>query len=753
VNLPVPRLVAWELTRACNLRCRHCRANAEGGHAGRVTLPDHRGALSICEEDPRSRVGSRVPRDRADCGHGGLSFDEAKRVVDDIASFAQPILILTGGEPLLCPYLFDLIAYAREKGLKPVIGTNATLIDAAMARRIALSGVTRISVSIDFPTAAAHDAFRGVAGSFDAAVAGIRAARAAGVEVQINTTVTRLNRDLLEDIHALAVSLDVQALHPFLLVPTGRGADLSGEELSAEEYERTLRWVCERQKTSPLEFKPTDAPQYQRIVREAGGCGHAGRVTLPDHRGALSICAEDHCSRVGSRVPRDRAGCGRKGCLAGTGFCFIGHAGDVQPCGYFDLKLGNVRETPMSRIWAESPVLDDLRHPERLKGKCGICSFKEVCGGCRARALARTGDYLAEEPSCAHVPDQELLDRLQTDFPLVERPYAELGRALGISEEACYARALKLRAGGLIRRIGASFVPQRLGYLSTLVSAKVAEDRLASVASAVNAYDQVTHNYARDGAFNLWFTVIAASQDEMSRILGEIGALPGVEKLLALPSEKTYKLRAVFASSHGDVGASKSSVGEAKSRVEVEGRADQFHSSTSTLNLDSSLRALQGDILDRGLTPFSSDEGGHAGRVTLPGAACGGHAGRVTLPELRALLSDGTIRRFGAFANHRKAGFAANALVVWQVPSDRLDAAGAALAASSSVSHSYARTPQADWPYNLYAMVHARTADELSATCEDLSQAVEKAACSPVPRQVLKTVREFKKSSMRYFVV
>ena len=493
--MPVPRLVAWELTRRCNLRCAHCRASAGKGASDELT------------------------------------FDEAKRVVDDIASFAQPILILTGGEPLLCPYVWELIVYAREKGLKPVVGTNGTLVDAFVAARLAEADVSRISVSIDFPTAEAHDAFRGVKGAFDAAVAGIRAARAAGIEVQINTTVTRLNRHLLEDIHALAVSLDAQALHPFLLVPTGRGADLADVEMSAAEYEETLRWVCERQKDSPLEFKPTDAPQYQRIVLE-----RTGKMPVP--QGGAGFVERASCPFT-------------KGCLAGTGFAFISAAGDVQPCGYFDLKLGNVRETPFSRIWRESPVLDDLRHPERLKGKCGVCEYKGVCGGCRARAFAKTGDYLAEEPLCAHVPDRSLLDLIQTDFPLVRRPYAALGEKLGLSERACYDRVKALKAAGLVRRVGASFDAQRLGYVSTLVAAEVAPDRLDAVAAQVSAFPGVTHNYARSGEMNLWFALVAKDRAEIEAVLANVRGWEGVRRVLELPATKTYKLRAVFGAAEG----------------------------------------------------------------------------------------------------------------------------------------------------------------------------------------------------------
>jgi len=647
VNGPVPRLVAWELTQRCNLRCAHCRANA-----GEDVSP-------------------------AD----GLSFEEAKRTVDDIVSFAQPILILTGGEPLLCPYLFDLIAYARGKGLKTVLGTNATLVDGTVAAKIAAAGVPRVSVSIDFPSAAEHDAFRGVPGAFDAAVRGIRALGQAGVEVQVNTTVTRLNRGLLGEIHDLAVSLGAVALHPFLLVPSGRGADLADVGLSAAEYEDTLRWVCERQKTSPLEFKPTDAPQYRRVAREAGAA----------------------CTLRG------------KGCLAGTGFAFIGHAGDVQPCGYFDLKLGNVRETPLSQIWRTSPVLDDLRHPERLKGKCGVCEFKGVCGGCRARALAKTGDYLAEEPFCAHVPDGKLVDLLQTSFPLTERPYADLGRMLGMDEQTCFERVKKLASAGIIRRIGASFVPRRLGYVSTLVAARVAPDALDAVAERVGAFPQVTHDYTRTGAYNLWFTVIAKDAAELKAVVGSVAREKGVERLVELPATKTYKLRAVFVAS--------------ESGASVPQREEGGGHASAPFDVKELVRRFQGDVLSLGPAPFSAEE----------------------LRQLKALAADGTMRRFGAVVNHREVGWTANALLACRVPEAKTDAVGAAFAADPGVSHCYRRQAPADWPYGLYAMVHARSRDDLESACRRLARTAETCVGESVDIATFETLREHKKTSMRYF--
>jgi len=653
----VPRLIAWEVTRRCNLHCRHCRASAANGpYAGELTLA------------------------------------EARALVDDIASFAKSILILTGGEPLLCPWLWDIIAHAREKGLKPVLGTNATLVDDKVAERIAASGVPRISVSIDFPTAKAHDAFRGDAGAFDAAIRGIAAVRRAGVEVQVNTTVTRLNRHLLPQLHDLAVSLGVQAFHPFLLVPTGRGADLAGVELSSAEYEETLLWVYRTQKASPLQFKPTDAPQYQRIVRQQ--------------------CAAEGCALPVGGPGMNAAS---KGCMAGTGFCFVSHVGDVQPCGYFDMKVGNVRNRLFSELWAESPVFDDLRHPERLKGKCGVCSYKTVCGGCRARALARTGDYLAQEPYCAHVPDRMVLDRIQRGFPVEERPYASMGAELGLSEADCLARIRSLRDRGLVRRVGAFFDARKLGYVSTLVAFAVSPDRLDAVAARVGERDEVTHNYSRHGRYNLWFTLIARSRSDVDAILAGLKRLDGVGDVLELPAHKTYKLRVTFVRGESDASALRSDV-------------------TAPFNPDASdeielVRRLQGDVLDRGLCPFDG----------------------LSLSRVRDLMANGTIRRFGAVVNHRNVGYVANALTAWQVPDDRLDAVGAALAKSAAVSHCYARVTRPEWPYGVYAMVHARSQAELDACCLDLTRTVGEIVGHPVEPLELETLREYKKTSMQYF--
>lgn len=657
---PVPRLVAWELTRRCNLRCRHCRASAGNG--------------PYADE---------------------LDLDEAKAFIDDLASFAKPILILTGGEPLLCGHLWDVIAHARAHGLTPVVGTNATGLDDRTAVRLAAAGIRRISVSLDFPTASAHDAFRGVTGAFDAAVRGIRAARAAGVEVQVNSTITRLNRTLLPELHDLACRLDAQAFHPFLLVPTGRGAELAGTELSPEEYDEALAWVARAARTSPLALKPTDAPQYQRILRE-------------------------HCAATGCALPSAGHGFGAmtRGCLAGTGFAFVSHTGDVQPCGYFDLQVGNIRRQPFSEIWRTSPVLDDLRHPERLKGKCGACGYRNVCGGCRARALAVTGDYLAEEPYCVHVPERTALAFAQADFPIAARPYAALAQAHGGSAARWHQALLNLRTEGKIRRVGATFDAARLGFDSTLVAFAVPEARLDEAAAIVSACRAVTHNYARGGcAFNLWFTLVARGRDAIASLVAELRLATKAEAALELPATRRYKLRTDFSGLSAQESA-------AVPPCATTGRAfDETDPADGAL-----LRKLQGDILDLGLEPFSDAE----------------------CRRLAELKANGTVRRFGAIANHRAVGFVSNALLAWRVPDERLDAAGAALAAAAPVSHAYAREPQDGWPSNLYAMVHARSEDELAIAVRDLAAAVAREAGSPCEPLVLPTRREYKKVSMMY---
>lgn len=343
---PDLRLIAWEVTRACNLACKHCRAEAN--------------------PDP-------FP--------GELTTQEAKSLIDTFPQTGSPIIIFTGGEPLLRHDVFELSAYAKSKGLRCVMATNGTLVTPEIVRQMNDSGIERVSISIDGPEAQSHNLFRGLPGAFEASMQGIETLKQGGVEFQINTTVTRNNLNQFKEIFDLAQAVGAVAWHIFLLVPTGRGDQIREEVISAEEYEQVLNWFYDFRKTTSMQLKATCAPHYHRILRQ-----RAKEEGVPVDFAHFGL---DAVSR---------------GCLGGIGFCFISHSGQVQPCGYLELDCGQVRDTPFPQIWAGSPQFQKLRDPGSYSGKCGSCEYHKVCGGCRARALTMNGDYLAEEPLCTYEP-------------------------------------------------------------------------------------------------------------------------------------------------------------------------------------------------------------------------------------------------------------------------------------------------------------------------------------------------------------
>jgi len=340
------RLVAWETTRNCNLSCMHCRASATHG--------------------PHS---------------GELDTQASYRLLDQIAQIGTPIVILTGGEPLLRPDIFDIAEYGTNKGLRMVMAPNGTLITEASAKKLAAVGIQRVSISLDGAAQKSHDRFRGVEGAFEGALRGIEWIKNAGIEFQINTTITKTNLDEIPKIQALAIKLGAVAHHIFLLVPTGRGKYIVDQEITAEEYERTLNWFYDQREKTPLQLKATCAPHYYRILRQRA------------KKDGKSVTFKTHGMDAFTR-----------GCLGGTGFCFISHRGVVQPCGFLNVNCGDVTQTSFVDIWRGSDVFLSLRNFDRLKGKCGMCEFRKVCGGCRARAFEATGDYMAQEPLCSYEP-------------------------------------------------------------------------------------------------------------------------------------------------------------------------------------------------------------------------------------------------------------------------------------------------------------------------------------------------------------
>ena len=349
IKINPPRLIAWELTNACNLACIHCRASA------------------IKEPAP-----------------GELSTAEAKHFVDELLEY-KPIIILTGGEPLLRSDVFDIAQYASGHGLRVVLATNGTLLTSDIVRHLKEVGIQRVSISIDGSTKKTHDVFRGEPGAFDGAMRGIEMLKNEGISFQINTTITKRNLTQISNIYDLALELGASALHIFLLVPTGRGEEIESEEIPPEEYERVLNWFYDKSRTSPIQLKATCAPHYFRIMRQRARAE------------GIKITRETHGFEAMT-----------KGCLGGSGFCFVSSTGNVYPCGYLPALAGNIRQKPFKMIWEKSKVFNDLRDPGMLKGKCGDCEYRAVCGGCRARAYASTGDYLEEEPYCMYIPPKKV---------------------------------------------------------------------------------------------------------------------------------------------------------------------------------------------------------------------------------------------------------------------------------------------------------------------------------------------------------
>lgn len=343
---PPPRLIAWELTAGCNLSCVHCR-----------------GASTF-----------EIPK-------GELTTDEAKHFIDEIVEMGNPILIITGGEPLVRKDVFEIAQYGTDKGLRVVMATNGTLVTPEVAKKMKDVGIQRVSISIDGSNAKSHDDFRGEPGAFDGALRGIDEIKKAGIEFQVNTTITKRNIDEIPKILEFATELGAKALHIFLLVPTGRGKEIEADEIEPVEYERVLNWFYDQQKTTKIQLKATCAPHYFRIMRQRA------------KKEGIEISVETHGYEAMT-----------KGCLGGTGFCFVSSIGEVYPCGYLPALAGNIKEQSFKDVWDNSEVFNDIRDTSKLKGKCGDCGYKEVCSGCRARAYAATGDYMAEEPYCIYTP-------------------------------------------------------------------------------------------------------------------------------------------------------------------------------------------------------------------------------------------------------------------------------------------------------------------------------------------------------------
>lgn len=378
----IMRLLFWETTIKCNLSCAHCR-RIEDDQAAITDLSTEQGMDLI---DQLAEVGKAQPM--------------------------MPVLVFSGGEPLCRDDLFELVAHAREKGLILALASNGTLIDSAVAAKIKASGIARVSVSLDGATAEIHNKLRQLEGSFEGTLDGIKHLRENDVPFQVNITLTKHNAHQLEEVYELVKSLGAVALHIFMLVPVGCGQTLAETDmLSPEQYEKMLIEICRLDGLGELQVKVTCGPHYERIIREQGlyearrqdgkghkASGHPGGPIpgRPAHGQSSASCLPPSAFRLLSK----------KGCLAGLGVLFVGHQGDVFPCGYLPVNCGNILETRLADIWQNNEDLAKMRDADSLEGKCGHCGYKQLCGGCRARAYAATANYMAEEPFCAYIPPE-----------------------------------------------------------------------------------------------------------------------------------------------------------------------------------------------------------------------------------------------------------------------------------------------------------------------------------------------------------
>jgi heme b synthase len=344
-----PKWIAWEITRRCNLKCIHCRSSSE------IEVKDH----------------------------PDFSTQEAFGIIDDIISYAKPVIVLSGGEPLLRKDVFEIARYGTEKGLRICLATNGTLVTNEICEKIKVSGIKIVSLSLDGSEETVHDNFRNQKGAFAGTINAARLFQKYGIEFIINSSFTKRNQEEIPRIYKLAKELGATAWYMFMIVPTGRGEEIMNELISKEDYEEVLEWHYQMEKgEKEMLVRPTCAPHYYRIVLQK---------------------SKEEGTKFNRRTLKFSTG-GAKGCIAGQLIALIDVDGNVLPCSYFPKSAGNIKVQSFKDIWENSELFKELRDFKKYKGKCGSCEYLSVCGGCRARAYSVYGDYLEEEPFCGYKP-------------------------------------------------------------------------------------------------------------------------------------------------------------------------------------------------------------------------------------------------------------------------------------------------------------------------------------------------------------
>lgn len=344
-----PKWIAWEITRRCNLKCVHCRSSSETEAKG---YPD-------------------------------FSLDEAKRVLDDISSYAKPVVVLSGGEPLMRQDVFDIASYGTSLGLRMCMATNGALVTDEICERMKSSGIRIVSLSLDGSTEEVHDDFRCQKGAFKGVMDAARIFKNHGMEFIINSSFTKRNQGEIQKVYKLAKDMGATAWYMFMIVPTGRAGEIMDELITKEDYDKILDWHYDMEKQEDkMLVRPTCAPHYYRVQLQR---------------------AKEDKEPLKRRTLKFSTG-GGKGCIAGQMICLIDVDGNVLPCSYFPKAAGNIKTQSFKDIWENSELFKQLRDYKSYKGRCGSCEFVNVCGGCRARSYAITGDFLDEEPFCSYVP-------------------------------------------------------------------------------------------------------------------------------------------------------------------------------------------------------------------------------------------------------------------------------------------------------------------------------------------------------------
>ncbi len=348
-----PFLVIWEVTQACDLSCKHCRAAAQ--------------PLRSPEE---------------------LSTEEGKLLIDQIADLHVPIFVMTGGDPIKRPDIFELIRYATENGVHAALTPSATpLLTREVIGKLKEAGLARLAVSLDGSTAEIHDNFRQLPGAYDKTLKAIEWANEVGLPVQIHTTASRHNLADLDHLGTLLHELDIVMWSVFFLVPVGRGQ--KSDLLTGEEFEQVFEKLYKLSKEVKFQIKTTEGMHYRRYVLQQ----HVAELEREKASNGRETPAQFRTQQWATRRVND-----------GRGFVFVSHTGNVYPSGFLPLVGGSIRQQSLKDIYRDSPVFRTLRDLKQLHGKCGACEFKEICGGSRARAFALTGDLLAEEPCCTYQP-------------------------------------------------------------------------------------------------------------------------------------------------------------------------------------------------------------------------------------------------------------------------------------------------------------------------------------------------------------